>query len=144
MSGMSVRRFGLALCVAFVLAGRIALAFSQAPAGSPSNSVTYTEEQAGRGAEVFSGVCLECHARKDFSDTEFRGKWRGRSAFDLVDRIRSTMPENSPGSLARTSYLDVSAYIAKLNGLAAGPVELPDDEATLKKQILALPPLDRR
>lgn len=138
---MRVPRVGL-LCA--ILAGRVLVAFAQTPAAPPANPVTYTEEQAGRGAEVFSGVCIECHARKDFSDTEFRGKWRGRTAFDLFDRIRSTMPESNPGSLARASYLDITAYIAKLNGLAAGSTELADDEAALKKQILALPSLDPR
>lgn len=105
--------------------------------------MTYTEEQAGRGADVFSGVCVECHARKDFSDAEFRGKWRGRTAFDFFERIRSTMPESNPGSLARSSYLDVVAYVAKLNALAPGSVELPDDEAALKKLVLALPSIER-
>ena len=133
--------FVFAVVWAFVLAGRGVTARGQTPvvpAAPAANAITYTEEQAGRGAEVFSGVCIECHARKDFSDTEFRGKWRGRTAFDLFDRIRSTMPESSPGSLARSSYLDVVAYIAKLNSLAAGSVALPDDEEALKKQVLAL------
>lgn len=103
-----------------------------------ANAVTYTDDQAARGAEVFSGVCIECHARKDFSDAEFRGKWRGRAVFDLFERIRSTMPESNPGSLARASYIDVVAYLAKLNALPAGSVDLPDDEAVLKKQILSL------
>ena len=129
---------------AAVLAGRIAVTFAQTTPAPAANPVTYTDEQAARGAEVFSGVCVECHARKDFSDAEFRGKWRGRTAFDLFERIRSTMPESNPGSLARGSYIDVVAYLAKLNALPPGSVELPDDEAALKKQILALPSLDPR
>jgi mono/diheme cytochrome c family protein len=126
---------------AVVWAGRIALASAQDPAAPPS-PIPFTEEQAGRGAEVFSSVCLECHARKDFSDVEFRGKWRGRTVFDLFDRMRSTMPESNPGSLARSTYLDVVAYVAKLNGLTAGSAALPDDEDALKKLVLALPSHD--
>jgi mono/diheme cytochrome c family protein len=139
-----VSMFAAALVWAIVLAGRIAVALAQTPAAPPANPLPYTEEQAGRGAEVFSGVCIECHARKDFSDAEFRGKWRGRTAFDLFERMRSTMPESDPGSLPRQQYLDVVAYVVKLNGLPAGSTELADDEAALKKQILALPSLDRR
>jgi len=135
--------FAAGLVWAIVVAGRIAVALAQAPAAPPASPVTYTDEQAARGGEVFSGVCLECHARKDFSDAEFRGKWRGRTAFDLFERMRSTMPESDPGSLARQQYIDVVAYVMKLNGLSAGSAELPDDEAVLKKQILALPSLDR-
>jgi mono/diheme cytochrome c family protein len=139
---MRARRVAL-IFFAALWAGRIALSAAQDPAPAPPSPVPYTEEQAGRGAEVFSGVCLECHARKDFSDTEFRGKWRGRTAFDLFERMRSTMPESNPGSLARSAYLDVVAYVAKLNGLAAGSAELPDDEAALKKVVLALPSIER-
>ena len=139
---MRARR-AVIIFVAVVWAGRIALAAMQDPAPPPPTPVPFTEEQAGRGAEVFSSVCVECHARKDFSDVEFRGKWRGRTAFDLFDRLRTTMPESNPGSLGRASYLDVVAYIAKLNGLAAGTVALPDDEAALKKLVLALPASER-
>ncbi|TAK10995.1 MAG: hypothetical protein EPO35_12865 [Acidobacteria bacterium] len=141
---MSARRLGPVMIFAGVLAGRTALTLAQTPAAPPANSVTYTEDQATRGAELFSNVCLECHARKDVSDVEFKGKWRGRTAFDFFERVRSTMPESSPGSLARADYLNVTAYVAKLNGLAAGEVELPDDEAALKKMVLAFAPSGQR
>jgi mono/diheme cytochrome c family protein len=147
MSGMVVRSLTGALICASIVIGRTALPLAhvtQTPAApAAENAVTYTEEQAGRGAEVFSGVCVECHARKDFSDEQFRGKWRGRTAFDLFERIRSTMPESNPGSLERSSYLDVVAYIVKLNTLPAGSVAMPDDEAALKKQTLTFPSDDR-
>ncbi len=137
MSAMSLRA-GIALVVAFMLAGRIT--FSQTPAPPPASSVTYTEEQAGRGGIVFGRVCIDCHSRKDMSNPDFRVKWNGRTAFDFFDRVRSTMPESDPGSLARAEYLDVTAYVAKLNGLAAGTAALPDDDAALKKLTLSLPP----
>ena len=136
MSGMLVRGFGSVLIFASVLVSRSVLSLAQAPA-TPAAPAIYTEEQATRGAEVFSSVCMDCHARKDFSDEEFKGKWRGRTAFDLFDRIRSTMPESSPGSLERASYLDVTAYMLQLNGLVAGTTPLPEDEASLRKQLLA-------
>ena len=128
---MFVRACGFALLLMSLL-GQITTA--QAPA-SP---VTYTEEQATQGGQVFTRVCVECHARKDFSDAVFRVNWNGRPVFDLFERIRSTMPESGPGSLPRGDYLDVTAYIAKLNNIAAGTVALPDDEAGMKKQTLTL------
>ena len=140
MSGMSVRRFGAAVIFACVLVSRSVFSLAQSPAPASAPGI-YTEEQAARGAAVFSSVCMDCHARREFSDEEFKGKWRGRSAFDLFDRMRSTMPESSPGSLERASYLDLVAYIAKLNALPAGSSALPDDEAALKKLTLALPSL---
>jgi mono/diheme cytochrome c family protein len=138
---MSGRRFVSVMVFGFALASRAVFSAAQTPAPAPAaDAVTFTDEQAARGGEVFSGVCLECHARKDVSDAEFKGKWRGQPVFALLDRISSTMPESNPGSLSRKQYLDVVSYIAKLNGLAAGTVELPDDEAALKKQTLAFAP----
>ena len=136
MSAVSLRRVGPALIFGLVLAGRTV--FSQSPA-PPPNPVTFTEAQATRGGEVFSGVCLDCHARKDLSNADFRTKWGGRTAFDFFELVRSTMPESNPGSLERAAYIDVTAYMMQLNGLAAGSVALPEDEAGLRKQLLAFP-----
>jgi hypothetical protein len=74
------------------------------------------------------------------SNADFRVKWNTRFVFDLFDRIRSTMPESDPGSLTRAQYVDVVAYIVKLNGITAGTVELADDEAAMKKLTLPFPP----
>lgn len=138
---MSVRRFVPVLIFVLALAGRTAVSQAQAPVAAPAaNAVTFTEEEAARGAEVFGGVCVECHGRKEFSDAEFKGKWRGQPAFAFFDRIRSTMPESGPGTLARQQYLDLVAYVAKLNGLTAGAAGLPDDDELLKKQILSFAP----
>lgn len=127
---------GLVLLILPVGAGRVVSA--QVP--SPASPVTFTEEQAARGEQLFVRVCVECHSRKEMTNADFRLKWNGRSAFDLFDRIRISMPESDPGSLPRSQYLDVTAFLAKINGLPAGSVDLPDDEATLRKQLLTLPP----
>ena len=129
----------LVLLVLPVGAGRAVSASPQAP--SPASPVTFTEEQAARGEQLFVRVCVECHGRKEMTNADVRLKWNGRSAFDLFDRIRISMPESDPGSLPRGQYLDVTAFLAKLNGLPAGSVDLPDDEAALRKQLLTLPPL---
>ena len=125
--------------VGLCLLSAVSLRAQQATPAPPADPVTYTEEQAGRGEAVFTRVCLECHARKEMANPDFRAKWNGRTMFDLVDRIRQSMPESNPGGLPRNEYVDVAAYLAKLNGLAAGSAELPDDDALLKKQLLTLP-----
>ncbi len=134
MSAVSLRRVGPALIFVLVLAGRSVLSQSATP---PPSAATYTEAQAARGGEVFASVCMECHARKDMNNADFRMKWGGRTAFDYFEQIRSTMPESGAGSLERSAYLDLTAYMMQLNGLAAGSVPLPDDDAGLKKQLLA-------
>ncbi len=136
MSAVSLRSVGPALVFVLVLAGRSVFSQTSAP---PAGSVTYTAAQATRGGEVFGSVCVDCHARKDLSNADFKVKWGGRTAFDFFDQIRSTMPESSPGSLERAAYLDVTAYMMQLNGLAAGSLPLPEDEAGLRKQLLAFP-----
>ena len=127
-------RVRTALLAALVVAG------SRVSSQAPDNAVTYSEDQAARGAQVFSKVCVECHTRKDMANADFRVKWNGRPVFDLFERIRSTMPESNPGGLPRGQYLDVTTYLAKINGIPAGTIDLPDDDTRLRKQLLALPP----
>ncbi len=103
-----------------------------------ADSGVYSAEQAARGDEVFTRVCLQCHTRKDMSSADFRLNWNGRTAFDLYDLIRSTMPDSAPGSLSRDEYADVTAYMLKLNGMRAGAVPLPFD-STLRRIKLDIP-----
>jgi len=131
---MSIRGARALLLAALLLAG------ARVSSQTPSDPVTYSEDQATRGEEVFRKVCVECHTRKDMTNADFRVKWNGRTVFDLFERIRSTMPESNPGGLARTQYLDVTTYLAKINGIPAGATDLPDDDAVLRKQVLTLPP----
>ena len=47
---------------------------------------------------------------------------------DLLEEIVATMPEDNPGGLPKTQYIDVIAYMFKLNGLPTGDAELGEDE----------------
>lgn len=100
---------------------------------------SFTDAQAERGASVFTRVCLECHAREDMSNPDFKGKWSGQTTFDLFKNISTTMPDNNPGMLARTEYTDVVAYILKLNGVPAGSAELAPDSAVMSAAKMNLP-----
>lgn len=98
----------------------------------------YTDAQAERGNKIFSANCLACHGRKDMSSADFRLRWNGRTVFDLLDRIESSMPENDPGSLSSAEYSDVVAYLLKLNGMPAGKSPVAPGPS-LKQQKLAFP-----
>ncbi|MFP5356706.1 MAG: c-type cytochrome, partial [Gemmatimonadota bacterium] len=100
---------------------------------------SYTEEQAGRGEQVFTRVCLECHARTEMANADFRLKWGGQTTFDLYKSIVTTMPDSDPGSLPRADYEDVVAYILKLNGIPAGTAPLSGDSTAMSRK-LVLPP----
>ncbi len=100
---------------------------------------TFTAEQADRGAKVFIRVCVECHERLEMSNDDFRLKWEGQTTFDLFKSIATTMPDSDPGSLPRADYLDVVAYILKLNGVPTGPAELAEDSTVMSMAKLHLP-----
>lgn len=105
--------------------------------GSPRQ--TFTDSQTVRGAQWFESVCLHCHATQDMTSPDFRVRWSGRSALELFLRIRSTMPEDDPGSLSDRTYADVVAYLMKLNGLIAGVQPLTADTTVLAAARLGFP-----
>ena len=59
------------------------------------------------------------------------GNWEGLSLGDLYERIRISMPQDSPGSLSRQTNADITAFMLKANGYSAGPNELTVMKAAL-------------
>src|SRR5262249_34984865 len=120
----------IAFCSMFV---RIA-AQDPAPAGKIWSGV-YSAAQAERGKVPFTGICRRCHA--DTLEGSRRGPalkgesfmvdWEAQDLRRLLDKIRDTMPPDSPSSLDDTEYLDVMTYILQANGYPAGPKELTAD-----------------
>ena len=100
----------------------------------------FTAEQAKRGEAVFRQSCLRCHKETLKGDgtsaplagKEFFSNWSGSSAFDLHDRVLTTMPSDSAGTLNRQQVSDVVAYLFAFNGFPSGTAELPADTAVLK------------
>lgn len=45
----------------------------------------------------------------------------------LFEHIRTSMPQDQPGSLSNEEYAAVLAYFLRVNGREAGDVELPAD-----------------
>lgn len=132
------RLLGAALGGAILVALPIPAQTRDSTARATADS-SYTEEQAGRGEQVFTRVCLECHARTEMANADFRLKWGGQTTFDLYKSIVTTMPDSDPGSLPRADYEDVVAYILKLNGIPAGTAPLMGD-STVMRRTLVLPP----
>ena len=102
----------------------------------------YTNEQADRGKVVYDQSCGSCHGAvlsggetaPPLAGGEFLSSWNGLTAGDLVERIRTTMPFETPGSLSRESVTNVVTFIFRFNGFPAGPKEL-DKRAEMQKQI---------
>jgi mono/diheme cytochrome c family protein len=104
---------------------------SAAPAGPLASKGVYGAGQAERGERFFAKVCIECHETFEFSTRQFDKAWVGKTAFDFVDLVKTTMPDDKPGTLKREDIIDVLAYIFKLNAYPAG-ADLPDDDEKLR------------
>jgi PQQ-dependent dehydrogenase (methanol/ethanol family) len=92
---------------------------------------TFTPEQAARGKIEFERNCAGgCHMpdltagerAPALAGDSFMRHWR--SAEELFDRIRSTMPEQRPHSLSDQTYLDVLAFLLQSSGTRSGSSEL--------------------
>ena len=106
---------------------------------TPGNGA-YSEAQALRGKDVYHDQCSACHLPKDHSSPDFRQGWNGQPLKALYDYIRSTMPDDAPGTLTEQQYLDATAYILKLNGMPAGEVALTADTTVLKGYTIDIKP----
>jgi S-disulfanyl-L-cysteine oxidoreductase SoxD len=92
----------------------------------------YTEEQAARGDSEHQTNCSSCHGTEKYVGDAFAKAWFGRTAFDLFDQLRTTMPDDNPGGLSAQQYTDIVAYIFKANGYPAGAESLPGDPEALR------------
>ena len=98
---------------------------------------SYTREQAELGEAVYRDACADCHLanlRGDFEAPElagrsFRGFWGEVPIGELLENIRTTMPEDAPESLSDEEYAAVVAYIIRENGGMLGGVSLGDAPA---------------
>ncbi len=95
----------------------------------------YTEEQARRGEKITNDACGACHMDDWFTGSLLES-WAGATVEMLYELIRTTMPEDQPGSLERQQYADVLAYIFELNGLPTGQEELSARKEALAKILL--------
>lgn len=113
---------------------------AQAPAPAPVDSAAEAVKQLELGEQWFRAACFECHATGALANADFRLKWTGRSAFELFESIRSTMPESDPGSLTQSTYVAVVSYLMKMNGIPVGTSALPADSAGLSTVKLLFAP----
>ena len=101
---------------------------------------SYSDEQANRGKALFSQNCSSCHmqdlsgnaAAPSLIGETFATHWGQGTVGDIYNRIRTTMPQSSPGSLNPQNYIDIVAFLLQSNGLPSGKEELKNDENGLK------------
>jgi mono/diheme cytochrome c family protein len=120
-----------ALISAFV-ASAAAQDTASAPSGQPASKGVYSAGQADRGEKVYTKICVECHEPFEFAGNLWDKEWLGKTAFDFFDLVKTTMPDDKPGTLNSEDIVDVLAYILKLNSYPAGPADIPNDAEKLK------------
>ena len=96
----------------------------------------YSEEQATQGKDEYEYNCGNCHIHdlsgdsiKDvpaLAGSDFLAKWSGKSVKELFDYITTNMPQDSRGSLEAKTYVDITAYVLKVNMFPAGSQALAD------------------
>ena len=94
-------------------------------AGKTVRDGVYTEAQAKRGQAEFEAICAMCHRAEWFGGPEFKEHWGYGELYWVYDFIRTNMPYEQGGTLPKQTYIDVLAYILKLQGYKAGTYDLP-------------------
>jgi quinoprotein glucose dehydrogenase len=101
----------------------------------------YTVEQARRGQDLYRQNCADCHGQNltggemapPLAGSEFVDQWESQTVGDLFERIRTTMPLDSPGRLSPSVISDITAYILRGNSFPVGREELPRDAQLLRQ-----------
>ena len=108
-----------------------------------TNDGVYTEAQATRGRTLYQERCALCHGAAlggalgpPLSGSVFIAQWGGQPLWQLVSKIRNTMPPGDPGKLTVQQSADLVAYLLQTGKIPAGRTDLGTDEATLKNIVL--------
>ena len=125
-------RWGLALIVLLCCENGLA------EEGSVWDAV-YSDAQTETGEKLFVEQCIACHSNQPgvagghgpappVIGGDFLFRWVDSSVADLYDVIRQTMPQAAPNSLGPQQYMDITAYVLKLNGYPAGEEALKAED----------------
>ena len=112
-------------------------ALATAPRAQTTRTVwdgVYTEEQSKRGEALYLQRCVHCHGTNlagavdgaaSLTGATFNGNWNGVTLDLMLDRVRTTMPVDQPGTLSRQQIADLLAFLFSANKFPAGRTELP-------------------
>lgn len=129
----------LLLCAVLIISFAAMVFSHQNDALSPDGF--YTQAQAVRGEKLYDQQCAYCHGVKleagaaaPLAGSRFMARWgRGNNVDELYYITRTQMPYGAGGKLSPQQYIDIVAYILKVNGYRPGTQELQAESASLKK-----------
>ena len=132
-------------CMAF--ASRILVAQGAAPGGTVWDGV-FTEVQASRGEAAYRRSCAACHkedllgggAAPALAGEAFFRRWNESTLDDVVQTMRSSMPQEAPNSLEAQVYVEIMTYLLKASGSPTGSEDLTADRDRLKLVRVTLAP----
>ena len=146
---------GTALVTALTVASIAGLVFASrllAAQGATSGRTVwdgvFTEAQASRGEAAYLRACAACH-KEDLlgggtapalAGEAFFRRWNESTLDDVVQTMRSSMPQEAPNSLDGQVYVDVTTYLLKASGSPTGSEELTSDRDRLKRVRVTLAP----
>ena len=122
-----------------VFAPRLVIAQGAASGGTVWDGV-FTEAQASRGEAAYLRSCAACH-KEDLlgggtapalAGEAFFRRWNESTLDDVVQTMRSSMPQEAPNSLDAQAYVDIVTYLLKASGSPTGSEELTADRDRLK------------
>jgi mono/diheme cytochrome c family protein len=121
-------------------------ASGESPAAGAAGSGLYAMEQSQRGKEVYAAMCAACHAEQLTGDVgpalagaDFLAAWKDKTVGELFERVNTTMPLTSPGSMTLDQTADVVSFMLGANQFPAGASAMATDIAKLKAVPLGEP-----
>ena len=101
----------------------------------------YTREQSDRGEKLYNDRCARCHgdalqgieSAPALAGPAFYANWDGETLDALFERIRTSMPQDRPGSLTRAENTDILAYMLSVGTYPAGKLTLESQGGALNR-----------
>jgi mono/diheme cytochrome c family protein len=111
--------------------------------GEPGHTVldsVYTDSQATRAESTYSQSCAKCHGSTlqgaqdggPLIGPDFLANWDGMTLADLQDKIRTTMPPDTPNTILPPQVVDLIALVLARNHFPAGAAPLTAEPERLK------------
>ena len=142
---MSVRGRQLLFGLSVTVASAVMLVSAQQPAAPGGAPGPFTAAQADQGRQLYMANCASCHGAELAGPPALRGQafmnnWANQTVTALVDRVRTTMPPEAPGSLGPDGTANVVAYLLQQNGRIPGTQPLTSSGTNALVGATAAPP----
>ncbi|HSQ28323.1 MAG TPA: cytochrome c [Gemmatimonadaceae bacterium] len=100
----------------------------------------YTDSQATAAESTYKQGCAKCHGAAlegaqdggPLTGPIFMTNWQGLTLADLQDKIRTTMPPDTPNTIPPSAVADLVGLVLERNQFPAGTKPLTADPERLK------------